>query len=87
MLGVLRMDVNECIDKYLEMAPKIFPTEGFVSGSSLGKLIQGVKGAARFDAKKLESVVKKMVNEKLKSGQDTSLDSVERPKDAGECCT
>lgn len=87
MLGVLRMDVDECINKYLEMAPKIFPTEGFLSGSSLGRLIHGVRGAARFDAQKLEFVVKQMVNEKLKSGQDTLLDSVERPKDAGDCCT
>ena len=87
MLGVLRMDVDECINKYLEMAPIIFPTEGFLSGSFLGKLIQGVRGGARFDAQNLEFVVKQMVNEKLKSGQDTLLDSVERPKDAEDCYT
>ena len=87
MLGVLRMDVDECINKYLEMAPKIFPTEGFLSGSSLGKFFHGVRGVARFDAQNLEFVVKKMVSEKFKSGQDTLLDSVARPKDAGECCT
>ena len=87
MLGVLRMDVDECINKYLKMAPIIFPTEGFLSGSSLGRFIQGVRGAARFDAQNLESVVKQMVNEKLKSGQDTLLDSVEQPKDAGDCRT
>ena len=87
MLGVLSMDVDECINKYLEMAPKIFPTEGFLSGSSLGRLIHGIKGAARFDAQNLEAIVKEMVNEKIKSGQDTPLDSIERPEDAGDCCT
>lgn len=39
MLGVLKMDINQCIDAYLEMAPKIFPVEGMVSGSKLGRLV------------------------------------------------
>ncbi|MCJ1247305.1 hypothetical protein MMC30_004519 [Trapelia coarctata] len=75
MLGVLRMDVDTCISKYLEMAPQIFPTEGFVSGSKMGKLWKGIKGEARFDAGKLESYVKNLVKDHLKLvNQDVLLD-------------
>lgn len=62
MLGVLGMDVDTCINKYLEMAPIIFPKERFLSGSTVGKVFLGVRGAARVEGALLESVVKSMVN-------------------------
>lgn len=37
MLGVLKMDIMSCIDAYLEIAPKIYPIEGIVSGSKFGR--------------------------------------------------
>ena len=53
MLGVLRMDIDQCIESYISMAPRIFPHEGFISGSRVGKLFKGIKGSARFDATNL----------------------------------
>ena len=38
MLGTLRMDIDTCINEYIDMAPEIFPVENIVSGSTLGKL-------------------------------------------------
>ena len=37
MLGVLRMDIETCINAYLSMAREIFPVEGMVSKSFFGK--------------------------------------------------
>lgn len=34
MLGTLRMDIQTCIDEYLELAPKIFPVEGLIRGTT-----------------------------------------------------
>lgn len=87
MLGVLKMDVDECIDKYLDMAPKIFPKERFFSGSALGKIIHGFRGAARFDAANLESAVKELVTEKLDTGQDAPFESLEQAKESAGCRT
>lgn len=85
MLGILRMNVDECIEKYLEMAPRIFPKEGFVSRFKLGKFLSGVRGSARFDASNLESIVKDMVSEKLQTGPDAPLESPERAKESAGC--
>ena len=87
MLGVLKMDIDTCIDKYLEMAPIIFPKEGFVSGSIVGKIFHGVRGAARFDGAPLESIVKEMVTEALKSGPDTLFESTEGAEETASCRT
>jgi hypothetical protein len=77
MLGVLKMDVDTCIQTYLEMAPKIFPSQGFVSGSTLAKLLKGVRGIARFDGSELEKFVKALVVDRLGRGEDVLLDSDE----------
>jgi hypothetical protein len=82
MLGVLKMDVDTCIKTYLEMAPKIFPAQGFVSGSMVAKLLKGVKGTARFDGGELEKFVKALVADRLGGGEDVLLDSDE----AGSTC-
>ena len=44
MLGTLRMDIDTCINEYIDMAPEIFPVENIVSGSTLGKLVKVAKG-------------------------------------------
>ena len=77
MLGVLRMDVDSCINAYLDMAPKIFPVEGMASRSSLGKLIKVGWGKERFDPAPLEISIKNLVIDHLKTrssdGEDTML--------------
>jgi patatin-like phospholipase/acyl hydrolase len=70
MLGTLRMSVDDAIESYLAFAPKIFPKEGFVSGSSLTKFFKGVRGTARFNATALENEMKEMVANHLKQDGD-----------------
>ena len=66
MLGVLRMDINTCINEYLEMAPEIFPIEDHISGSTAGRLIKVVRGRQRFDPRPLEAAVKRLVKDHLR---------------------
>lgn len=81
------MDVDTCINKYLEMAPIIFPKERFLSGSTVGKIFLGVRGAARFEGAPLESVVKAMVKERLQTEPDAPLESKERAEETAGCRT
>jgi hypothetical protein len=76
MLGVLKMDVDTCIKIYLEMAPKVFPSEGLVSRSKLGKFLKGARGTARFDSGELEKFFKALVVEKF-GVEDVVLDAAE----------
>jgi hypothetical protein len=75
MLGTLRMDINTCINEYIDMAPEIFPVENIVSGSKLGKLLKVVKGNHRFDPTSLEMAVKRLIQKhlgpKATEGEDT----------------
>ena len=75
MLGTLRMDVETCITKYLELAKDIFPIEKALSRSKFGKLGKAVLGEYRFDQKPLELALKKMISEELgaraANGEDT----------------
>ena len=88
MLGVLRMDIDTCISKYLSMAPKIFPEEDFISRSRLGKLWKGVKGQARFDVENFERMVKQMVFEAFGSdGEYVLLQSDRSEQDPPQCRT
>jgi|SRR5271154_2701601 len=65
MLGTLKMDVDTCIDKYLELAPSIFPKEGFISRSKIVKVFKGATGLARFNPKPLEDAVKELAEAKF----------------------
>jgi hypothetical protein len=75
MLGTLRMDIDTCINEYIDMAPKIFPVENIVSGSAFGKLMKVAKGKHRFDPTPLEMAVKRLVQKHLGAkavgGEDT----------------
>lgn len=71
MLAVLRMDIETYISSYLDMAPRIFPEEGFIPGSKVGKLYKGIEGTARFDATELEAIIKAMVAARLGTQDDT----------------
>jgi hypothetical protein len=44
MLGTLRMDVDTCINGYLDMAPDICPVKGVISGSKFGRLMGVIGG-------------------------------------------
>ncbi|KAI9780998.1 MAG: hypothetical protein M1839_006437 [Geoglossum umbratile] len=78
MLGTLRMDVDTCMNAYLDMAPKIFPVEGILSRNKFGKLVKGAIGTPRFDPLELEIAIKKLVVDHLKeqavAGEDTPFD-------------
>jgi hypothetical protein len=77
MLGTLQMDVDTCINEYLDMAPDIFPVEGVISGSKLGKLMRVVRGSQRFDPVHLEEAIKRLVKNHLAdratAGEDTPI--------------
>jgi hypothetical protein len=42
MLGTLRMDIDTCIDKYLNMALEIFLIKNILSGSQFGVFIKAI---------------------------------------------
>ena len=62
------MDIDSCITKYIEMAPKIFPVEGTFFGSRLGKLITAMQGKPRFKPAPLELAIKSLVSDNLRIG-------------------
>ena len=75
MLGTLQMDIDTCINEYINMAPEIFPIENIVSRSTLGKLVKVATGKHRFDPTPLEMAVKRLVQKylgpKAIGGEDT----------------
>ena len=77
MLGVLQMDIDSCINEYVDMAPKIFPLEGLVSRRKSVKVWRGVRGQARFDPAPFETAIKTLIVDHLKTrssdGENTSL--------------
>ncbi len=69
MLGTLRMDIQTCIDEYLEIAPDVFPVESSIGGSTVGRLLKVARGRQRFDPKPLEAAVKRLVEKHLGDGE------------------
>jgi hypothetical protein len=71
------MDVGTCIKEYLDMAPDIFPVEGFVSGHKVTKAMKAAFGKQRFDPTPLEEAIKRLVEKHLgdraSAGKDTPL--------------
>jgi hypothetical protein len=65
MLGTLRMDIDTCIDEYLNMAPEIFPVKNILSKSQLGVFAKATIGTPRFDPRPLEMAVKGLVTRYL----------------------
>ena len=76
MLGVLRMDVDRCIDTYIKIAPEIFPVSA-LGGSIFGNAFGLLAGTQQFDPRPLEETVKKLVvtelGEKATEGEETPL--------------
>lgn len=77
MLGVLRMDIDSCIQAYLNMAPDIFPVEGILAGSKLGRFAKILAKDQRFSPIPLEKAIKKLVVDQLKErtteGENTPM--------------
>ena len=59
------MDIQTCIDEYLELAPKIFPVEGLIRESKVGKFVKVIRGRQCFKAKPLELAIKRLVKKHL----------------------
>ena len=82
------MDIDTCISKYLSMVPKIFPEEGFLSSSKMGKFFKGVRGKARFNATDFENVIKEMVSRAVgDQGEDCLLETGQPEEDPPQCRT
>jgi hypothetical protein len=82
MLGTLSMTIDQCIQEYLKLAPKIFPEEGFVAGSKALKFFKGLHGTTRFDATTLEKEMKKLIDKYLERDSELALEDVPLSDDA-----
>lgn len=73
MLGRLEMDVDECIAAYSDLAAAVF-------SEKLSRIPVNVKGKVkpRFDSRKLESAIGKVVTESGASETDLLNDGTER---------
>jgi hypothetical protein len=73
MLGRLEMDVDECIGAYSDLATAVF-------GEKLSSIPVNIKGniKARFNSTKLESAIRKVVEDSGASNQDLFSDGTER---------
>lgn len=60
------MDIQTCIDEYLELASKIFPVERLLRGSKVGKLVKVMRGLQRFKAEPSEVAIKRLVKKHLR---------------------
>jgi len=71
------MDIDTCINEFLDMAPEIFPIEDVISGSGVGQFTKVARGKQRFNPLPLEVAVKRLVKkhlaDKATSGEDTPL--------------
>ena len=72
MLGLLRMDVDTCIETYSSLARDIFPLEGWLSGSKLGRLKKAATGKQRFSPAPFEAAVKRLIAEST-GEEETSM--------------
>ncbi len=75
MLGSLQMDIETCIQEYLNIAPEVFPVEDAIGGSTVGRLLKVARGLQRFNPEPLETAMKRLVMKYLKArataGEDT----------------
>ena len=74
MLGLLRMDVDTCIETYSSLARDIFPLEGWLSGSKLSRLKKAATGKQRFSPAPFEAAITRLVAEAT-GGEDTTMRS------------
>ena|SRR5277367_34932 len=76
MLGRLEMDIDACINSYLELSSSIFQKK---STSIVGRLREVYSARGRFDSRALEEAVKKIVISRGLSA-DATLSFGEEPK-------
>jgi patatin-like phospholipase/acyl hydrolase len=92
MLGTLRMSIDDAITCYQDLAPKIFPEEGFVSGNIASRFVKAERGKARFNASAMEVEIKKLVANHLKQhgskendtgdGENAVFDQIANPEES-----
>jgi hypothetical protein len=79
MLGILKMDINKCIEEYVRLCPVIFPIKKKrAKRSTLGHICDIILSKPfkfQYDPQPLEIEVKKLVDEKLGTGVDTLMRS------------
>jgi patatin-like phospholipase/acyl hydrolase len=89
MLGVLYMDVETCISKYINLGPRIFPEESIIKGNKLSKAVNFLAKKPRFKSESLEAAIQEMVEERLSTrstaGRDTMM-RFEAGQDGGPRC-
>ena len=66
------MDVDTCIETYSSLARDIFPLEGWLSGSRLGRLKKAATGKQRFSPAPFEAAIKHLVAEAT-GGEETPM--------------
>ncbi|OCL10096.1 FabD/lysophospholipase-like protein [Glonium stellatum] len=81
MLGTLRIDINECISAYLDLAPKIFPKNGFISDNKVTRLFKAAHGTARFGTKELECEIKRLLAKHLELDGDAIFDQADKTEE------
>jgi hypothetical protein len=71
------MNITDCIDSYLDMAPKVFPVERRISRTRPAILCGLLRGKERFDPTPLETFLQDMIAKHVEGrsqhGKDTSL--------------
>lgn len=83
MLGVLRMDIDTCINSYLDMAPDIFPEESRLSKTTLWQTKKAIASQNRFQAAPFETAIKRLVRDQL--GDRASGDEMMRSQSSSGC--
>lgn len=76
MLGRLEMDVQDCIDKYLEFMKQIFTwQEGWVQNKlkATTKAAKTALGEGLYDSSLLEGIIKQLVKERTKNHDAEAL--------------
>lgn len=72
------MNVKECIDAYLDMAPKVFPEENRIKRTKPAIFCGLVRGNERFDATPLETFLQDTIQEKVEGRSDKGKETLLR---------
>jgi hypothetical protein len=65
MLGLLRMDINDCIETYIRFSDQVFPRERGGLYQTAARPMKALFHIPRFDHKRLETLIKDLVEKHL----------------------
>ena len=63
MLGMMKMNIKDCIDSYTAFMKVVFPTKGYFSGAFQG--LKSTFSGAKWDDKPLVKVIRDLVGKQL----------------------